>query len=260
MSWRKYIWPVSFWSAILNGLQICVYLLGLFLFVWMLVRLHVALVHGNWPPTVEKISAWAQVVVAYAAIFAIGQYAVAYAEVADRKTKSVLEYVKFFRETILEKGSQIKIYVRKNKITVPLRVRLTKTTPILKFTPSEFFNRIAPNQNGGLVKEYHQFLAENLEFESLVLSCLNSIEEFSIGILNTKSADHKAVASIKKPFVEMVEELSVPLYFQIGENADQFSYTSDLYQRWKKEIGFIPQDKEDRIDRYEERKRLYFKQ
>ena len=93
--------------------------------------------------------------------------------------------------------------------------------------------------------------------EEKIRSTLNSSEEFAIGILNSNSQNHVAVSSIKKPFIQIVEEYAVPLYFYIGVMDDKFLYLSELYRHWKKEVGFIPRVKEDIIDRYKEREKIY---
>src|ERR1700734_3512193 len=111
---------ISPWTTILNSLQICVYLLGLVLVYWILTKIGNSIGSGNWPPPIERVADWAQVVIAYAAIFAIGQYAVAYADISDRKTKTVLDFVKFFRETVLDKSEKIILDLRKQKIQLPV--------------------------------------------------------------------------------------------------------------------------------------------
>lgn len=255
-SLSRYFGAISMWSVLLNSIQICVYILGIFLLVWFAIKVGTSMGSNTWPPSGEKIGSWAQVVIAYAAIFAVGQYAVAYADIADKKTKSVLDFVKFFRETVLEKTDELKFLLRKNKISLPI-LSLRKNTPPLRFTEEEFFTRIAPNQNNDLIRNYTQLVADHPDIESKVISCLNAAEEFSIGILNSNSQDHKAVTSIKKPFVEIVEVLAIPLYSQIGITENNFLYLSKLYRIWKGEVGFCAQNQDDRLERYKEKRDLF---
>lgn len=254
----RYFRAVSIWSTLFNSVQVVIYLVGGVLVFWIFSKIGNSIGSNTWPPNIEKISSWSQIIIAYAAIFAIGQYAVAYADIADRKTNTVLEFVRLFREVVLGKLDEIKMYSRKNTLSLPL-LRITKNTPLLKFTAEEFFNRIALNKNNELVEKYTQMLVKDPVLESKIVACLNSLEEFSIGILNTKSQDHNAVLSTKKPFVEIVEVLAIPLYFQIGIMADNFVYLSELYRFWKKDVGFCPQSKEDRDERYTQRARQFKK-
>jgi hypothetical protein len=98
-----------------------------------------------------------------------------------------------------------------------------------------------------------------VEVEYSILYCLNTVEEFSIGIMNTKSKTHLAMSSIKKPFVELIETLAIPLYVRIGVMDDKFSYTAKLYQIWKKEIGYIPKTNDERMELLNQRVASYKK-
>jgi hypothetical protein len=165
----------------------------------------------------------------------------------------VLVLVKFFRESVITSGDKIRSSLKHKNILLPI-IKLNKNTPTLKFTEEEFFKKISPNYNGGLVEEYRKFISDNNEIEETIRSTLNTLEEFSISIINSNSQYHVAVSSIKKPFVEMVETLAIPLYYHIGITADKFSYLSELYRCWKKEVGFIPNTQKDVEERYKERK------
>src|SRR5690349_12193939 len=67
---------------------------------------------ANWEksilPPIDRIASWSQVVIAYAAIFAIFQFAAAYSEIDDRKTKTVLGFVAFFRESVIGSADKIR--------------------------------------------------------------------------------------------------------------------------------------------------------
>jgi len=128
---------IGLWSVILNGVQICVYILGVGLSIWILLKIGSSIATNTWPPPIEKIASWSQLIIAYAAIFAIGQYAVAYADISDRKTKTVLEFVKFFRESVITTGDKIKTLLKRDKLILPT-IYLRKGTPPFKFTEEEF--------------------------------------------------------------------------------------------------------------------------
>ena len=168
MSIKSYFQSVSFWQTLLASIQLCVYLLGIGLVVWIASKIGISIGTNNWPPPVEKVANWAQLVIAYAAIFAIGQYAVTYADIADKKTKTVLEFVKFFRETVLRQGGEVKLYLRKEKILIPI-FRFQKNTPYLKFTEEEFFKKIIPN-NKQLIENFTQMMANDPVLEDKLLS------------------------------------------------------------------------------------------
>ena len=245
----------NFLHTLLNSFQICIYLLGIVLIIWIASKIGYSIGENTWPPTIDKIVNWSQIVIAYAAIFAIGQYAITYSDIADRKTKTVLEQVNFFRENVLKSADEAKSYLRSKKIILP-NILLRKNTKFFEFNEKDCFNRIFPNQKI-LIDNYSSLILEDPKLESMIISCMNSIEEFSIGILNTNSQNHEAVSSVRKPFIEIVEQLAVPLYFHIGITADKFSYLSELYINWKKDIGFLPQTKEDRLDKFKEREKIY---
>lgn len=197
------------------------------------------------------MAAAAQVVIAYAAIFAIVQYALAWADIKDRKTKNVLDLVKFFREDVIRSGEVIKEELRKSKVIVFPRIRLTKNTPSFNFTEKEFMRKIWVNQKY-VVKEYQKTIAEHPVFDVKVRDCLNAAEEFAIGILNSSSQNHPVVSSIKKPFIETLEMCAVPLYLYIGLMGDKFESSAKLYRLWKRDIGYLPQTEGERLEQFEE--------
>jgi hypothetical protein len=206
---------------ILDVLLLLTYAAGVVLLVWIMFRIRWDISNDMWPP-ISTLANWAQVIIAYAAVFAVFQYASSYAEIADRKTKTVLESVTFFREQVLESADNILLFTKKNKIEFPT-ILLRKNTPPLLFTEDEFFERVSPNQKDE-VEKYAKLIADKPDFEKSIRSCLNAAEEFAIGVLNTTSQDHIATSSIRKPFVQIVEQLAIPLYYQIGVAEDRFSY------------------------------------
>jgi len=212
---------------------------------------------GDFSLSKENISLWSDVIIAYTALFAIMQYAVSYFETVDRKTETVLGLIKFFRENVIGAGDEIQRKVRGGGVGIPT-IFLRENTPFLKFTPSDFFNKYHPNQKE-LFEEYKKITLDHHELERLVRSCLNSSEEFAIGVINNRFENHIATTSVRKPFVEMVERLAVPLYFHIGILDDGFPFLSKLYGVWKKEVGFIPMSGEEKDKKYEERKKSFLK-
>lgn len=254
-SGRIKIKKIGWTSTIFNSIQYCVYILGIFLIIWILWKIGSIIGTDNWPPTIEKISNWSQIIIAYAAIFAVGQYAVSYADISDKKTKTVLEFVKFFRENVIESADNIRCSLKDKKIQLPT-ILLRKNTPFFKFTIEEFFQKIYVYQKSS-IEDYISLTKDDLKLENMIRSCLNSTEEFAIGILNSNSQDHKAVVSIKKPFIEIVEQFAVPLYFCIGITNDGFPYLSKLYKYWKNDVGYVPIGESDRLDTFEERAKKY---
>jgi hypothetical protein len=208
-----------------------------------------------WPPPIEKITSWSQIIIAYVAIFAIGQYAVSYADISDRKTKTVLEFIKFFRENVIELADETRCCLKDKKLQLPT-ILLRKNTPFFKFTAEEFFEKIYIHQKNS-IEDYISLTKDNLKLENMIRSCLNSTEEFAIGILNSNSQNHKAVVSIKKPFIEIVEQFAVPLYFCIGITNDGFPHLSKLYKYWKNDVGYVPFSENDRLDMFKERAKEY---
>ena len=212
----------------------------------------------EWPP-IDRLASWSQIVIAYAAIFAIAQYANSLGDTADRKTKMVLDLVKFFRESVLGKEDEVLLYLKKNKMTLP-GFRVSKNTPFLEFTEREYFKKIKPDPRfNDQLKTFDFMASQDIEMERQVRSCLNALEEFAIGIINSKSENHPAAASVKKPLVEAVEIFTVPLYSFIGVRDDSFRYLSELYRHWKKEIRFIPVTPDEKEERTKERSKKYSK-
>lgn len=240
-----------FWWII----QKFIYVLGIILVIWLIDKIYVSIIINHTWPSIEKLANWAQIIIAYMAVFAVGQYALAYSERADRKTKTVLELVKFFRENVIKSADGVKERSRKEKIPIPY-ILLRKNSKIPNFTEREFFMNTIANQKD-LVEKYTEITKKDFSFEEAIRSCLNAAEEFSIAILNSDSQDHEAIASIRKPYVEIIEQFAIPLYYYIGVMNDKFSYTSRLYKHWKEQVGFIPRDADDIKDRYEERKKSY---
>jgi len=234
-----------------------IYFLGAVLVCWTFVKLIQNYGTINWPPTMEKLANWAQIVIAYSAIFAIAQYAALNEDRSDTRTKTVLELVGFFREKVIASGDLIKEKLKKEKLKIP-GISFGKNARTLNFTSDDFFNKFEPIHKL-LLKEYGLIISENIELEKIIRSCLNETEEFSIGVLNTNSQDHPAVSSIKKPFVEGVETFTVPLYYHIGVLNDKFEYTSSLYKIWKEEVGYLPYTERERAERYNEVMKLYRK-
>jgi len=247
----------EFWMKILSSFQICVYIFGIILVVWICWKIGISINEKTWPPKVDVLANWAQIIVAYAAMFAVGQYAVAYSAIGDKKTENVLSLVRFFREELLGSGDSIMRNLRKGKSGLPI-ILLRKNTPYLKFTEEEYFTKIYPNQKD-VLQAYAKIAVEDPDLDELIRASLNSAEEFSIGILNSNSQKHIAVSSIKKPFVQFVEELGVPLYYYIGLLDDGFPYTAELYRLWKKDIGFLPRTLDDKAEVLRERGLKYQK-
>jgi len=242
----------TIWKTILNSIQYFLYIVGVYLVIQIAVKIGTVIGSDHWPPTSEQITSWSQVLIAYAAFFAIGQYSISYIDIADKKTKNVLEYVKFFREAVISSGNKIRQEIKKKKREPLPTFLIRKNTPFLNFTSDEFFEKIDAHQKI-LITKYINMIASDLDLDELVLDCLNASEEFAIGIINSNSQNHPAVVSIKRPYIQIIEEFAVPLYFRIGVMNDGFPYVSKLYRHWKKEVGFIAYDKGDRLEDYNER-------
>ncbi len=223
---------------------------------WIVSKISNSYATGTWP-TVEKLSEWAQIIIAYTAVFAIVQYAVAKEERDDAKTKAVLDFVKFFREVVLESAGKIRREAKSKNYSLPA-LKVSENSHRLMFTIQDYHQKIFGNQKL-VLEEYGKILNSDTNFEDTILFCLNALEEFSIGILNSNAQNHRAVTSIRKPFIEMVELLAIPLYFRIAIFEDSFVYLSDLYAQWKEKIGFVPQTKEDREKRFSERRAQFRK-
>jgi hypothetical protein len=245
----------KFWLIILSSFQICVYMLGIILVFWFSSKIGSSIGEGSWPPKIDVLALWAQIVIAYAAVFAVGQYAVAYLDIDDKKTDNVLKLIRFFRESILASSEDLMRRLRKDGMQLPI-ILLRKNTPHLKFTEQEYFTKIYPNQKSELEK-YIEVVKKDPEIDVVVRANLNSAEEFAIGILNSNSQQHVAVSSIKKPFVQLIDEIAVPLYYYIGLHNDGFPYISQLYQYWKKDVGFIPRTEDDKREVLKERESKY---
>src|SRR5258708_26113120 len=208
--------------------NIALYLCGAYILFHIAHKAYLNYKVGIFLPPVGTLANWSQVIVAYAAIFAIAQYLIAFWERADNKTNYVLLWVKFFRESIIKSADEIFLKIKKDYKNKFPYLPTNKNTPQYKFTKREFFNKINQNQRHR-IEEYAAIIDDDSSFERKLRECLNCIEEFSIAIVNSDSGSHPAVSSIKKPYIEIIELLALPLYFYIGQADDDFSYTSQLF-------------------------------
>ncbi len=257
MEYKKIKVKKGWLSLIPKLFMFLVYLIGVGLFAIIVVGLWELYLDGLLPLKIEVSAYWSQVIVAYAALFAIAQYAVSYSEASERKTKSVLKLVKFFREDVLEKGDEILKKIKKGELGLP-QILLAENTPVYEFTKEEYSRRIRVPQKDS-IKLYIQLAKKDFDEEIKIRSCLNAAEEFSIGVINTSSHIHKAVYSIRKPFIQIVEQLAIPLFYYIGITNDGFPYLTELYRCWKKEVGFIPDTQQEMIKQLEEKNKQYNK-
>jgi hypothetical protein len=213
----------------------------------------------NLPIKLDTLTDFSQITIAYFATFAVAQYWISRKSVEDEKTKTVLIFVKFFRETVIASMAGIHKQIRANpQLKIP-RIKIQKNKPDLQFTQEKFINDISQHQLS-LLRDYNTILGINTEFDVAVTNVLNSIEEFAIGIVCTGSTNHEATESIRKPFVEIVEYLAIPIYYHIGFFNNDFHYISELFDDWKKKIGFVPHDVQDYKSFFNEKMKIYRKQ
>lgn len=182
--------------------------------------------------TLQKITS---IIGSFSLVFAVLTY---YYKKRQDTTLATIDQVRFFRETIIPKWSEvIKKIVAKNP---------NYGFPTIKFGINKFSD-LQSNHTKRFNKQLSIFfdrtkLPSSPIDDSILdqqIYLLNMVEEFSLRVQHLKTTDHIALESTYYTFCELVEKNAVALFFMrdIMTNNLIYSATLNLYSKWRELVN-----------------------
>ncbi len=182
--------------------------------------------------TIQEITS---IIGSFSLILAVSTY---YYKKRQDTTLATIDQVKFFRETVIPKWSEV-IKIVHAKHTAygfpPIKIEKNsfsglKTSSAVKFNKqlSIFFDKtklpMSPIDNSILDEQ---------------IFLLNMVEEFSLRVDHLKTINHSALESTYYTFCELVEKNAVALFFMrdIVTNNPIYSSTLKLYAQWESRVN-----------------------
>jgi hypothetical protein len=149
------------------------------------------------------------------------------------KEREIIELVSFFRATVLAFHEKFADKIRKEFPNLRfVRVRLSQ--PTLEYVRS--------HHSALAEKQYSYIFNNNKEIEVSAINTLNAVEEFSLKVNLLEAADSEDLQILHDTFVEIIEDLAIPLLYQRETLHDEsmYSNTVGLYEEWEPDFSRRP--------------------
>lgn len=199
------------------------------LVVWLIfagIGLGFVLVEQELAQTINVLAHLAEVFTAGALLLAVASFY--YQQRRDQVT-SVIDQIEFFRKEIIPAHETWRTHAREY---LNDKSRLPSEGPIREFTYEAF-----STQHPDIARRQAKLaFAADTPDDLTISQCnfINMLEEFSLRVLNTESAEAEALYSIRENFLNYVEENAVRILMApklLGEG--EFIGIRELYELWR---------------------------